>query len=94
MNPTAASRPRVIASVICLLFWFIPPLWLAYGFLTREAETCCDQQVINRGIRGPEYARDIIDLVRSSQGHILLPIMFTTMGRKSMLKERIEKFSA
>jgi beta-lactamase regulating signal transducer with metallopeptidase domain len=76
---------------ICVLFWFFPPLWLAYAALMREAETCCDQQVINRGFRGPEYARDIVDLARSCEGRILLPSVSSVIGRESMLKERIRK---
>jgi len=80
-----------IAYAICVVFWFIPPLWLSYGFLVREAETCCDQQVINHGIRGSEYARHIVGLLRASRGHILLPTISSSLGRKSMLKERIGK---
>ena len=80
-----------LAYAVCLLFWFIPPLWMAYAAMLREAETCCDQQVINRGIRGPEYARDIVDLARKCEGRILLPCISNTIGRKSMLKDRIKK---
>jgi beta-lactamase regulating signal transducer with metallopeptidase domain len=80
-----------IAYAVCLLFWFLPPLWLAFAALLREAETCCDQQVINRGYWGPEYAQDIVDLARSCEGHILLPCISSAIGRKSMLKERIRK---
>jgi beta-lactamase regulating signal transducer with metallopeptidase domain len=80
-----------LAYAVCLLFWFIPLLWMAYTAMLREAETCCDQQVINRGIRGPEYARDIVDLARKCEGRILLPCISNTIGRKSMLKDRIKK---
>jgi beta-lactamase regulating signal transducer with metallopeptidase domain len=79
-----------LAYAICLLFWFIPPLWMAYAALLREAETCCDQQVINRGVRVPKYARDIVDLAWSCEGRILLPTISTALGRRSLLKERIK----
>lgn len=79
------------AYAVCLLFWFLPPLWLAYHALLREAETCCDQQVINRGFRGPEYARDIVSLVRGCGGRVLLPGISNAIGRKGMLKERVKK---
>jgi hypothetical protein len=59
--------------------------------MLREAETCCDQQVIDRGFRGPEYARDIVELARSCEGRILLPSISSAIGRKSMLKERIKR---
>ncbi len=88
-----AKRRDVLAQSlaygVCLLFWFIPPLWMAYAALLREAETCCDQEVINRGIRVPKYARDIVDLAWSCEGRVLLPTISTALGRKSLLKERI-----
>ncbi len=74
---------------LCLLFWFIPRLWLAYGALRREAECCCDQQVINRGIRGPEYARQIVDLARRSRGRLLLACFASRLGGKGLLRQRI-----
>ncbi|MBN1838137.1 MAG: M56 family metallopeptidase [Spirochaetales bacterium] len=80
-----------IADGVCLVFWFIPPLWLAYAAMLREAETCCDQQVINRGIRGSEYARNIVDLANSCHGRILLPCMSGPIGGRMMLKKRVQK---
>lgn len=78
-----------IAYVICLLFWFIPPLWLAYAALLRESESCCDQQVINGGFRGSEYARDLLDLASNSAGRFLLPSLTGAAGKKGMLQARI-----
>jgi len=80
-----------LAYGVCLLFWFIPPLWLAYAALLREAETCCDQQVINRGFRSSEYARDLLDLARSSAGCILVPAMSGEASRPGGLTARIQK---
>lgn len=80
---------QCLAYGVCLLFWFIPPLWLAYGALLREAETCCDQQVINRGFRGAEYARDLLDLARSSSGRILLPTTPGEVSRPGRLTARV-----
>ena len=82
---------QLIAYAICALFWGIPLLWMAYGFLVREAEKSCDRYVINLGIRGTRYARDIVDLARGCpRGHVLLPGTPIIMRRKNMLKERIE----
>ena len=78
-----------LAYGVCLLFWFNPPLWLAYTALLREAETCCDQQVIDRGFRGSEYARDLLNLARSSAGCILLPSMSGEVGLPGRLTARI-----
>ncbi len=82
---------QLIAYVICTVFWMVPLLWIAYDFLAREAEKSCDRYVINAGIRGTRYARDIVDLARGCpRGHVLLPGMPIIMRRKNMLKERIE----
>jgi beta-lactamase regulating signal transducer with metallopeptidase domain len=82
---------QTAAYAVCVLFWFVPPLWLAYAAMLREAETCCDQQVINRGFRGTEYAQDIVELARSCDGRIMLPSISSVIGRKSMLNERIRR---
>jgi beta-lactamase regulating signal transducer with metallopeptidase domain len=79
-----------IAYVICVLFWFVPPVWLAYATMVREAEACCDQQVINRGFRGREYARDILDLVRGSVGRLLHPVPVAAMAKRTMVRQRVE----
>ncbi len=79
------------AYAVCVLFWFAPPLWLAYSSLLREAETCCDQMVIDRGTRGPAYARSILELARSADGRMILPCTSVALGRGSMLKDRIRK---
>jgi beta-lactamase regulating signal transducer with metallopeptidase domain len=79
------------AYAVCALFWFLPPVWLAYAALLREAETCCDQQVVNRGVRGRAYAREIVDLVRHSGGRILLPTVSSALGSRGPLRQRIRK---
>jgi len=83
-----------VAYAVCVLLWFIPPLWLAYRAMLREAETCCDQQVIDRGVRGPEYANSILDLVKSSGGRVLLPCTSAALGLKTMIRSRITRLLA
>jgi beta-lactamase regulating signal transducer with metallopeptidase domain len=80
-----------MAYAVCVLFWFAPPLWLAYSRLLREAETCCDQMVIDRGTRGSEYARSILELARSADGRMILPCTSVALGRAGMLKDRIKR---
>jgi beta-lactamase regulating signal transducer with metallopeptidase domain len=79
-----------VAYAVCVLFWFAPPLWLAYAAMLREAEACCDQRVINQGFRAAEYARGIADLVRGSQGRILLPVHSLALVKRSRVRQRIE----
>ena len=78
-----------VAYAVCLVFWFAPPVWLAYAALLREAETSCDRQVITRGIRAPQYAYSILELVKSCGGRILLPCSSAALGKRKMLMDRI-----
>ena len=82
---------QIAGYIVCTLFWFVPPLWVAYSEMLREAETCCDQQVINRGIKGSVYAHDMLDLARSCAGRILIPCIPSAIGRKRMFNERIKR---
>jgi beta-lactamase regulating signal transducer with metallopeptidase domain len=83
-----------MAYAVCVLFWFAPPLWLAYFSLLREAETCCDQMVINRGTTGPEYARSLLELAKSANGRMILPCTSVALGRAGTLKDRIRRVLA
>jgi len=77
------------AYAVCVLFWFVPPVWIAYAALLREAENSCDQHVIDRGIRGPRYAQSILDLARSCRERMLFPCISAAVGHRSMLIQRI-----
>ena len=78
------------ARVICGLFWFVLLIWIAYARMQREQEKACDGCVIDAGIKPVEYTGHIVDLVRFSKGHILLPGISNAMGMKSVLNERIK----
>jgi len=84
------------AYLVCALFWFAPPLWLAYAALLREAETCCDQRVVEMGVYAPEYARTIVELARlaGSNGiryyHFLQPNQYVVDSKPLTATERAE----
>lgn len=80
-----------IAYSICLVFWFIAPIWFAFAAMVREAETCCDRFVVNQGIRRTQYASYIVGLAQTSRGRLLLPCIAGTIRRKSMLMHRVKK---
>jgi len=82
------------AYLVCALFWFAPPLWLAYAALLREAETCCDQRVIDRGVYAPEYARTIVELARLAGGRTLLPPTSASLDLKALVTNRITRLLA
>jgi hypothetical protein len=72
------------------VFWFVPYIWIAYADMVGEAEKRCDGSVVNQGIRGTEYANHLVDIVHSSRGHILLPYSYPNIGRRHMLRKRIQ----
>jgi bla regulator protein blaR1 len=80
-----------VAYAVCILFWFAPPVWAAFAAALRESETCCDQQVIDRGIQGPIYARHIVEMARGCRGRILAPCTPGAIRRKSMLRNRVRR---
>jgi beta-lactamase regulating signal transducer with metallopeptidase domain len=80
-----------LAYAVCILFWFAPPVWAAFAAAVQESETCCDQQVINRGIQGPTYARHIVEMARGCRGRILAPCTPGAIRRKSMLRNRVRR---
>ncbi len=75
---------------ICILFWFFPPIWIAFAGMVREAEKSCDGAAVAAGIRRAEYARVLLNIARSCREHVLLPGTINTFGRKTMVNERIK----
>jgi beta-lactamase regulating signal transducer with metallopeptidase domain len=80
---------QYIARIICSLFWFIPPLWIAYASLYQEQEMACDVSVLRRGIKPADYASHILDLARCRRSVISMEGSYFLRGRKKILKKRI-----
>jgi beta-lactamase regulating signal transducer with metallopeptidase domain len=78
-----------VGYAICMLFWFFPPVWIAFAAMVREAEKSCDGAAVEGGIRRAEYARVLLNIARSRREHVLLPGTINTFGRKTMVHERI-----
>lgn len=55
---------QVIGQAACCLYWFHPFAWIAVRRLRREREQACDDAVLSRGLRAPDYAQHLVDLVR------------------------------
>jgi beta-lactamase regulating signal transducer with metallopeptidase domain len=76
--------------VICILFWFFPPTWVAFAAMVREAEKSCDGVAVAAEIRRADYARVLLNIARSCREHVLLPGAVNTFGRKTMVNERVK----
>ena len=81
---------KSITSIICSLFWFLPIVWLAHSLMLREEEKSCDRKVLGEGIPETHYAADIVEVVHSSKGQVLLPSAYCAIGKKGRLKDRIK----
>jgi len=80
---------RVIARLLCALFWFMPPVWISYHKMQIEEEKACDASVIGTGVRASEYAKHIIDIARNTRGMVLSVMLQLFFGTHRTLELRI-----
>ena len=73
------------------LWWFHPAVWFANRWLSREAERCCDEQVIAElGCSPSQYARSLLAVIESK--HTLQPIpVFPGMKPVEITTQRMER---
>ncbi len=83
---------QMTAELLRSIYWFNPLMWMASKRLRRESELACDDEVLNFGIDGPEYAGHLLDLARAARRHqrSLLPeVPAPAMLRPSGLERRV-----
>jgi beta-lactamase regulating signal transducer with metallopeptidase domain len=80
---------QLSAEVLRALYWFNPLMWIACRRLRLESEHACDDEVMNRGVEGTEYATHLIELARSlnHRRHTWFPA--PAMARPSSLERRV-----
>ena len=73
------------------LWWFHPAVWFSNRWLSREAERCCDEQVIAElGCSPGQYARSLLAVIESK--HTLQPIpVFPGMKPVEITTQRMER---
>jgi beta-lactamase regulating signal transducer with metallopeptidase domain len=80
---------QFIARVICVLFWYMPFLWIAYSSLYLAQEETCDAFVIDGGTRPTEYARFMVHFARYSESNAFLTGISISKGRVKLLEKRV-----
>ena len=77
------------ASVLRVVYWFNPLLWIACRRLRHEAERACDDLVLAAGISAPDYATHLLDVARESalRRHPWSPAI--AIAHHSMLEGRV-----
>jgi polysaccharide export outer membrane protein len=77
---------RLVARVVCAVYWFHPLIWIAWRQLGIEAERACDDAVVAETDR-TEYAEQLVALaarISTAQPH-----MMSSMANRSDLSVRV-----
>jgi TonB family protein len=83
---------QMTAELLRSIYWFNPLMWMASTRLRRESERACDDEVLNLGIDGPDYAGHLLDLARafrSSRRRVMPDVPAPAMLRPSSLERRV-----
>ncbi len=84
-------RTGTLQAIVQSLWWFHPAVWLSNRWLSREAERCCDEQVIAElGCTPGQYARSLLSVIECK--HQLQPIpVFPGMKPVEITAQRMER---
>lgn len=84
-------RTGTLQAIVQSLWWFHPAVWLSNRWLSREAERCCDEQVIAElGCTPSQYARSLLSVIECK--HQLQPIpVFPGMKPVEITSQRMER---
>ncbi|MEI6712110.1 MAG: M56 family metallopeptidase [Verrucomicrobiota bacterium] len=80
---------RLLADVLCALYWVNPLVWLASRRMRLEQEQACDDLVLNSGARADEYAGHLVEVVRRLQGDQFSARHALAMAQPSTLETRV-----
>jgi hypothetical protein len=80
---------QIAAELLRGVYWFNPLLWVFCQRLRLESEHACDDEVMNRGMVGADYATHLLELARAlnRQRHTWFPA--PAMARPSSLERRV-----
>jgi len=80
---------QMSAELLRAFYWFDPLMWVACRRLRLESEHACDDEVMNSGVEGTDYATHLVELARSlnERRHAWLPA--PAMARPSSLERRV-----
>jgi len=78
---------HVIAGALRAVYWFNPLVWLACHRLRHESERACDDEVLNLGMTGSDYATELLNIARTLRPPAWSPA--PGMARPSSLQRRV-----
>jgi len=80
---------RGVARLVCVLFWFLPVIWILYRKLRREEENACDAMVVDLEVKPADYAGHLIDIARMNGGKTFFFGLDHAFARRGRLERRI-----
>jgi hypothetical protein len=80
---------QIIAELLRAAYWFNPVVWVACKRLRLESEHACDDEVMNYGVEGSDYASHLLAVARSLNQRRPSWFPAPAMARPSSLERRI-----
>jgi beta-lactamase regulating signal transducer with metallopeptidase domain len=80
---------QLIARVACAAHWFNPLSWWALRAMNLERERACDDLVVHSGVRAPDYAEHLLQIVRDTRGVAFTARTAIAMAGHSRLEQRV-----
>ena len=80
---------QIAADLLRAVYWFNPLLWIACRKLRLESEHACDDEVMNYGVAGSDYASHLVDLARALNHRRYSWLPAPAMARPSSLERRV-----
>ena len=77
----------LVGHLLRALHWFNPLAWVACRRLRQESEHACDDAVLQLGVAPPEYATQLLELVRAARRRDSAPAL--PVARPSGLERRV-----
>ena len=85
---------KLIAQMMCVVYWFNPFVWIAARRMQVEAERACDDYVLNAGYQSTDYAQHLVDIVRTVKKADSVSRAAVAIARSSRIEERIRTILA
>jgi beta-lactamase regulating signal transducer with metallopeptidase domain len=80
---------QIVAELLRAFYWFNPLLWVVCKRLRIESEHACDDEVINYGVDGTDYASHLIAVARALNQRRPAWFPAPAMARPSSLERRV-----
>ena len=56
---------------MCCFYWFHPLVWICLAEMKRSGEEACDDVVLTAGVEAPEYAEQLLEVIRIMKLNVL-----------------------